>query len=98
MSHVTTQLGDESGIQYRGVEDKTNINQIGNMANMLMLVEDVPRGRLDQAMTITAANKNALLGRQAGNLYLQAVEDALNTGVPSIQVLRIDTTPVEIPE
>ncbi|WP_417212042.1 hypothetical protein [Acinetobacter venetianus] len=92
MSYVTTQLGDESGIQYRGVEDKTNINQIGNMANMLMLVEDVPRGRLDQAMTITQENKDALLGKEKGNLYLQAVEDALNTGVPSIQVMRIKSS------
>ncbi|WP_151765799.1 hypothetical protein [Acinetobacter colistiniresistens] len=89
MSYVTTQLDDESGIQYHGVEDKTNINQIGNMANMLMLVEDVPRGRLDGSMTITKANKTAYLGQEKDNLYLQAVDDALDQNVPSIQVLRV---------
>lgn len=91
MSYVTTHLEGESGIQYRGVEDKTNINQIGNMSNMLMLVEDVPRGRLDQEMTITKANKAAFLGVEKGNLYLQAVDDALDQNVPSIKVMRVNT-------
>ncbi|WP_151765800.1 hypothetical protein [Acinetobacter colistiniresistens] len=90
MSYVTTQLDDESGIQYQGVQDKTDINQIGNMANMLMLVEDIPRGRLDGSMTITKANKTAMLGQEKGNLYLQAVDDALDQNVPSIQVLRVN--------
>lgn len=93
MSYVTTQLGDESGIQYQGVTDKTNLNQIGNVSNMLLLVENVPHGRLDQPMTITPANQNSMLGREAGNLYLQAVDDALKTNVPSIQVLRVVATP-----
>lgn len=91
MSYVTTQLDGESGIQYKGVQDKTNLNQVGNLANMLMLVEDIPRGRLDQAMTITSANLTPLLGRDKGNLYLQAVEDALKEGVPSVQVFRLNT-------
>ncbi|WP_151765790.1 leucine-rich repeat domain-containing protein [Acinetobacter colistiniresistens] len=91
MSYVTTQLDDESGIQYQGVQDKTDLNQIGTMANMLMLVEDIPRGRLDGSMTITKANKTAMLGQEKGNLYLQAVEDALDQNVPSIQVLRVNS-------
>ncbi|WP_151765789.1 leucine-rich repeat domain-containing protein [Acinetobacter colistiniresistens] len=91
MSYVTTHLDDESGIQYQGVQDKTDINQLGNLANMLMLVEDVPRGRLDGYMTITKANKTAMLGQEKGNLYLQAVDDALDQNVPSIQVLRVNS-------
>lgn len=89
MSYVTTQLGDESGIQYQGVSDKTNINQTIPMTNMLLLVENVPHGRLDQPMTVTHSNKNAILGHEKDNLYLQAVEDALKTNVPSIQVMRV---------
>lgn len=85
----STQLGDESGIQYQGVTDKTNINQSIPMTNMLLLVENVPHGRLDQPMTVTHSNKNAILGIEKDNLYLQAVEDALKTNVPSIQVMRV---------
>lgn len=97
MSYVTTHLDDESGIQYQGVQDKTNIQQIGDLSNMLLLVEQLPRGRLDQAMTVTSANKDALLGKEKDNLYLQAVDDALLTGVPSIQVIRVVDFPELIP-
>lgn len=90
MSHVTTNLGDESGIQYDGIENHQE-NSLSKLTNMLMLVEDVPRGRLDKAMTVTLENKNLVLGRQAGNLYLKAVEDALEVGVSSIQVLRVSS-------
>lgn len=88
MSYVTNNLDGESGIQYLGIEN--DAAKISKMTNMLMLVENVPRGRLDQAMNITLENKNLLLGRQAGNLYLRAIEDALSEeGVAKIQVLRV---------
>ncbi|WP_151765791.1 hypothetical protein [Acinetobacter colistiniresistens] len=87
MSYVTNNLEGEPGIQYGGIENNTH--NISNMTNMLLLVEDVPRGRLDQAMNVTSENKNQLLGRQAGNLYLRAIEDALDEDISSIQVLRV---------
>lgn len=90
MSYVTTHLDDESGIQYQGVQDKTNINQIGNLSNMLMLAEDLPRGRMDKEMTITKANIRAVIGSEKNNLTVQAIEDALDTGVPSVKILRVN--------
>lgn len=87
MSYVTSNLDGESGIQYQGVENNTA--KISKMTNMLMLIENVPRGRLDKAMNITLENKNLFLGRQAGNLYLRAIEDALDEGIPNINVLRV---------
>lgn len=87
--HVTTILGEEVGVQYQGVQDKTNIGQYGNQSNLLMIVENIPRGLTDKVMTITGENMTAKLGQQKDNLYLQAVGDALNTGVPSVMVLRV---------
>lgn len=87
--HVTTILGQEVGVQYQGVQDKTNLQQYGNQSNLLMIVESIPRGLTDKIMTITADNMTAKLGFQKDNLYLQAVGDALNTGVPSVSVLRV---------
>lgn len=93
MSYVSSNLDGESGIQYQGIEN--NDVSISKMTNMLLLVEDVPRGRLDKAMTITLGNKDQLLGRQAGNLYLRAIEDALDESKSSIQVLRIHVDKTE---
>lgn len=87
--HVTTILGEEVGVQYQGVQDKTNIGQYGNQSNLLMIVENIPRGLTDKVMTITGENMTAKLGQQKDNLYLQAVGDTLNTGVPSVMVLRV---------
>lgn len=87
--HVTTILGEEVGVQYQGVQDKTNIGQYGNQSNLLMIVENIPRGLTDKVMTITGENMTATLGQQKDNLYLQAVGDVLNTGVPSVMVLRV---------
>lgn len=87
--HVTTILGEEVGVQYQGVQDKTNVQQYGNQSNLLMILGSTPRGLTDKVMTITGENMVAKLGRQKDNLYLQAVGDALNTGVPSVMVLRV---------
>lgn len=87
--HVTTILGQEVGVQYQGVQDKTNVQNYGNQSNLLMIVAGVPRGLTDKVMTITGENMVAKLGQQKDNLYLQAVGDTLNTGVPSLMVLRV---------
>lgn len=89
--HTTTILGQEVGIQYQGVQDKTSLQQYGNQSNILMIVENVPRGRTDKIMNIGHENMVSTLGKEKDNLYLQAVEDAINTGVPSVAVLRVAT-------
>lgn len=89
--HTTTILGQEVGIQYQGVQDKTNLQQFGNQSNLLMIVENLPRGRDDKIINISDENLVSALGREKDNLYLQAVQDAVFTGVPSVAVLRVTT-------
>jgi hypothetical protein len=54
-----------------------------------MVVGFFKRGRLDRPMTITKSNIRGLLGYDPKNLDYVSVQDALDTGVPSIQVMRI---------
>lgn len=96
MSYVTQMIGNESGIQYQGVQDTTNIVPANNMTNMLMLVENIPRGRLDIPMSVTSENVKKILGVEKDNLYLQAVEDALNTRIPRVEVMRVVSNPIDI--
>lgn len=96
MSYVTQMIGNESGIQYQGVSDQTNVMSANSMTNMLMLVENIPRGRLDTPMTVTSENVKKILGVEKDNLYLQAIEDALNTRVPRVEVMRVFSNPIDV--
>lgn len=87
--HTTTILGQEVGIQFQGVQDKTSLQQFGNQSNLLMIVENTPRGRTDKIVAISGENLVSSLGQEKDNLYLQAVQDAVYTGVPSVSVLRV---------
>ena len=87
MTNVTEVLGDESGIQYQGVIDASGGN--GSYPTIGLMVGYFRRGRIDKPMTITNENIRALLGYQPMNWDYVAVQDVLNTGVPSVQVLRI---------
>lgn len=60
-----------------------------NEANILMFVENPPRGRLDAPMLITQDNMNRKLGKKIGHLWLNAVQDVLDTGVYQCQVMRV---------
>ncbi|WP_215904579.1 hypothetical protein [Acinetobacter bereziniae] len=87
MTNVTEVLGDESGVQYQGVNDASGGN--GAYPTIGLMVGEFRRGRLDKPMTITSQNIRALLGYDPENLAYVAVQDVLNTGVPSVQVLRM---------
>lgn len=87
MSNLTTILENESGIQYQGVKDASS--RTGSYPVVGLIVGQFKRGRYDKPMTITNENIRAQLGYDPSNPYYVAVQDALNTGVPSIQVLRI---------
>lgn len=91
MTEVTTILGKQVGVQFQGTQDKTNFPNNGSQSNILMLVESVGRGRLDDITHVQHDTFKARLGYERDNLEIQAVEDALNTGVPSVMVMRCFT-------
>lgn len=92
MPHITKVLGNESGIQYQGVNDKTGNTGATPINNMI--VGHFKRGRIDQPMTITAANIRAVLGYDPSNPDYVAVQDALNTNIASLQVMRVSEATV----
>ncbi|WP_227606122.1 hypothetical protein [Acinetobacter seifertii] len=87
MPHITKIIGNEPGIQYQGTQDKTGTTGAAPINNMI--VGSFKRGRLDRPMTITKSNIRGLLGYDPKNLDYVAVQDALDTGVPSLQVIRV---------
>lgn len=91
MTHVTTILGKEVGVQFQGTQDNTNFPSLNRQSNLLMLVEGVQRGRLDDVMQVTHGTLKSKLGFDRENLEFQAVQDTLLEGVPSVMVLRCFT-------
>ena len=87
MPNVTEILGDESGIQYQGVEDRSSTT--GSYPVVGLMVGKFKRGRFDKPMTINKSNIRAMLGYDPENPAYTAVFDALEAGVPSVQVLRL---------
>ena len=87
MPNVTEILGDESGIQYQGVEDRSSTT--GSYPVVGLMVGKFKRGRFDKPMTITKSNIRAMLGYDPENPAYSAVFDTLEAGVPSVQVLRL---------
>lgn len=88
MTHVTTILGKEVGVQFQGTQDNTNFPSLNRQSNLLMLVEGVQRGRLDNVMQVTHGTLKSKLGFDRDGLEFQAVQDALLEGVPSVMVMR----------
>lgn len=89
MSVVTAVLGEESGIQYQGVKDKSG--GTGQAVPSTLITGKFRRGVYGRTMTITSGNIRGMLGYDPENTDYQAVEDALSTGIPSVQVLRLKT-------
>ena len=84
MSQNFTPLDHEVGNQYFDqdfIEDKPVINNL--------YTGQFRRGRLDKPMTITLENIRAVLGHDIRNKDYVSVRDILDSGVESIQVLRI---------
>ena len=87
MPHVTTILGNEVGIQYQGTRDASSLMGAAQVSGLI--VGQFKRGRLDQPMTITLENVKGTLGEDLDNPDYLAVLDALASGVPSVQVMRV---------
>jgi hypothetical protein len=98
MPNDTTILYNESGTQYQGVNDASG--QVGSFPIVGMVVGKFKRGCLDKPMTITKANIKGMLGYDVDNPNYVAVQDLLDSNVPSVQVIRIEGSNniVEIPQ
>lgn len=90
MSNTTKVLREQSGIQYQGVQDKSEADPRDTLSNAVF-TGIFKRGRLDKPMKVTSGNIRAKLGYDPTNLAYMAVEDCLKTGVPFVYVLRTES-------
>ncbi|WP_228268171.1 hypothetical protein [Acinetobacter sp. TUM15113] len=81
-------LGEAVGIQSQGTIDKTE-EQIAPSLVSALIIGQFKRGRIDKPMVIHQGNIRGQLGHDPQNHFYNAVQDCLDTGVPSVQVLRI---------
>lgn len=95
MTQLTTILENESGFQYGGVKDGST--ETGYYPIQGLIVGYFRRGRFDKPMTITQANIRGVLGFDFQNPYYRIVQDVLNEGIPSVQVLRLLKSSKPIP-
>jgi hypothetical protein len=86
--NTTKILGEAVGIQSQGTVDKTETQTKEGLTSAL-IVGRFKRGRVDKPMTIHQGNIRGQLGHEPSNIDYQAVQDCLDTGVPSVQVLRV---------
>lgn len=86
--NTTKILGEAVGIQSQGTLDKTE-TQTNEGLTSALIVGRFMRGRVDKPMTIHQGNIRGQLGYQPDNMDYIAVQDCLDTGVPSVQVLRV---------
>lgn len=87
MTYTTEYLENEAGIQNNGVtilnDQKIELQVSG------LVIGQFKRGRFDRPMKITSVNVRGILGHDPRNPWYKIVVDAIDSGVPSIEVLRI---------
>lgn len=81
-------LGDQVGVQWQGVQDKSESDQPASLG-VGVIVGVFKRGQFDKPFPVNANNIRARLGYDPNNLSYMAVQDALDTGVPVVWVQRI---------
>ena len=86
--NTTKILGEAVGIQSQGVVDRTETQTKVGLTSAI-IIGQFKRGHVDRLMTIHKGNILAQLGYEPNNPYYMAVQDCLDTGVPSVQVLRV---------
>lgn len=86
--NTTKILGEAIGIQSQGTIDKTEEQIVPSLVSAL-IVGQFKRGRIDKPMVIHQGNIRGQLGHDPQNHFYNAVQDCLDTGVPSVQVLRV---------
>ncbi|WP_346314060.1 hypothetical protein [Acinetobacter sp. CWB-B33] len=86
--NTTKILGEAVGIQRQDIIDQTE-EQLADSLSSAAILGRFKRGRLDKTMTIHQGNIRGQLGYDPKNPDYIAVQDCLDAGVPSVQVLRI---------
>lgn len=86
-------LQDQPGIQYSGVQDKSEADPRDTLIDTLF-VGKFSRGRCDKPFKVTINDYRAKLGHDPSNPYYIAVQDALNSGAPYLWIQRITDAPV----
>ena len=88
--NTTKILGEAVGIQRQDIIDRTEEQTVEGLIDAVILGR-FKRGRFDKTMDIYQGNIRGQLGFDPKNPDYIAVQDCLDTGVPSVQVLRIKT-------
>ncbi|AYA01709.1 hypothetical protein BEN74_01630 [Acinetobacter sp. WCHAc010034] len=86
--NTTKILGEAVGIQRQDIIDRTE-EQIAEGLTGAVILGRFKRGRVDAPMAIHQGNIRGQLGHDPKNPDYIAVQDCLDTGVPSVQVLRL---------
>ena len=86
--NTTKILGEAVGIQRQDIIDRTEEQTTDGLTGAVILGH-FKRGRVDAPMEIHQGNIRGQLGYDPKNPDYIAVQDCLDTGVPSVQVLRL---------
>ncbi|MGA8882810.1 MAG: hypothetical protein WB445_04215 [Acinetobacter sp.] len=86
--NTTKILGEAVSIQRQDILDRTEEQTAEGLTGAVILGR-FKRGRVDAPMAIHQGNIRGQLGHDPKNLDYIAVQDCLDMGVPSVQVLRI---------
>ena len=86
--NTTKILGESVGIQRQDIIDGTEEQTADGLTGAVILGR-FKRGRFDAPMEIHQGNIRGQLGYDSKNPDYIAVQDCLDTGVPSVQVLRV---------
>ena len=86
--NTTKILGEAVGIQRQDIIDGTEEQTADGLTGAVILGR-FKRGRFDAPMEIHQGNIRGQLGYDSKNPDYIAVQDCLDTGVPSVQVLRV---------
>ncbi|WP_248123241.1 hypothetical protein [Acinetobacter radioresistens] len=92
---VTKILGEQSGIQYQGVQDKSEADPRDTLINTYFAGQ-FKHGPFNKPFKVTRENIRAKLGYDPDNLVYQAIEDCLAQGVPFVWVMRTAKAKVDI--
>lgn len=85
---VTKVLGNQTGIQHQGVQDKSEADPRDALLNVVF-TGNFKRGRMDRPFKVTPHDYRAKLGHDPENQAYSAIEDALTDGAPFVWVQRV---------
>lgn len=86
--NTTKIIGEAVGVQWQGLTDRTETS-LGQSQTSAIIVGRFKRGTFYKAVSVNLSNIRALLGYEPNNPDFIAVQTCLDTGVPSVQVLRV---------